>query len=917
MTLLSKILNVLPAAQKFAVKALLERKKRLNEIRGARAELAEAERIYNDIRSKMGKQIFNPIFAKSDEKISSATHNKNMEQIFIDLNGLYDQIDQLAKSSQRQGVVLQSEYARSRAAILKLINDARVFSLRKQYPDFTEIKVVDFNSAQNKTTDIPAAIISEKVRLLELKPISSSRTQLLNRLSRITKLYTKTISPGIKGTLSKDFPPENMVDQKMETFWATLIMSDMPVNQKITVLNPSSLTETYRKVNGPVVEVYLRFSHVEPVNTLRLLPFGEFPIKLLDVAYKSASTSQVFRSINHVDTDATLDWIELNFPVVFCSEIRLTLLQENYRRVNYHLPKNIVSNTDIFQRIVNSKSSKIANAAFADSDQLSSLNLIDSYEEAIKDLEHVLSLADLDKYPEGEIRLAETITSSLGEVLFSVDPDSSSVVRELLDTQENETKSEIIEVSKFEYILGIREIEVSNELYAPVGKYASESFIPQSTVTQIQLEVDERHVEFVTPWQPDHRRTSTEWSVDLGGGRQIPIHPRNLTGDGGVPFAKDERIEFDVNTRAGYTRLAGRYQTAYLKKNGEFLPVDSYTIEKVIDGFPKLKLTLTGNYFDEQGIYTVDYAVGPDSYDIDVLSLFKSRAVDTPDVFKELGPDNSLSLNRFPFVDYSVINRTGQFVKDPTKSIWTYFPPTGNLATGQIKVYPKVVDSFGNILITGNYTGTTQSGLWGPRSGQAFVNVSQLNTSYFNEPFGWYAQIQDVPSSFEISGFFSTTGVVFFDPPQFTDVQILMMPADAITGIIVTGSSAGGFIWADVVLGVGAKTDDQIFVFDNLKYSPLTITIGGILANNITDYEKLQHPAFSVAGRKDTEYQYIHAGRKIYFNQPISSKEIKVTYRWITESLSVLGTLRCNKALNPDVTPKVNEMRLLLNTSVF
>ena len=55
----------------------------------------------------------------------------------------------------------------------------------------------------------------------------------------------------------------------------------------------------------------------------------------------------------------------------------------------------------------------------------------------------------------------------------------------------------------------------------------------------------------------------------------------------------------------------------------------------------------------------------------------------------------------------------------------------------------------------------------------------------------------------------------------------------------------------------------------------------------------------------------------MYFNQPVNKIEIRVDYSWLTEHIKVLGTLRCNKAINPDITPKVDEIRLLMNTSIL
>ena len=126
-----------------------------------------------------------------------------------------------------------------------------------------------------------------------------------------------------------------------------------------------------------------------------------------------------------------------------------------------------------------------------------------------------------------------------------------------------------------------------------------------------------------------------------------------------------------------------------------------------------------------------------------------------------------------------------------------------------------------------------------------------------------------------------------------------------------------GFINADYILGVGLNIGGRVFAFNDVTYKPIDVTIGGKEAKNITDYETLQHPAFSIASVTDKEYQFIHAGRRLYFNQPVQGIEIKVDYEWLTEHLKLLGKLRSNKVINPDETPKVDEIRILMNTTTL
>jgi hypothetical protein len=132
----------------------------------------------------------------------------------------------------------------------------------------------------------------------------------------------------------------------------------------------------------------------------------------------------------------------------------------------------------------------------------------------------------------------------------------------------------------------------------------------------------------------------------------------------------------------------------------------------------------------------------------------------------------------------------------------------------------------------------------------------------------------------------------------------------------LTGNVITGELQVDYSLGVGVKTDDQIFALGQSDYIPISVTVGGKKARNITDYVALKHPAFSVSSNKGNDFEYIQAGKRIYFNQAISS-EVKVDYRWITDYVRIKGKLRCNTAINPDITPKVNEIRILINNMVI
>lgn len=924
--LLTSIINILSTAQRLAINSLIARKKNTNELLSIRSQQTEADRIFDSIKGSFGNVILSPRVAVAGEKISSVSHNRNMEEVFLDLNALYYNIDHIAKLSVVQSVSLNSEYQKSKAAVEKLINDARIFSLRKKYTDFNEIKYIDFNSSRNMSQSFPKADVSPLVRILKSKQIDSSRSHLINRGDRVTKVYTKTFASGIKGSLAKSFPPELMVDQKPETFWTTIVMADSPVSQLYEKQSRSGLTSQVQ-VNGPVVEIYFRFSHVERVNHIRLLPFADYPIKIIDISYKPSINSSMSFSIKEFSEVSTLDWEEYNFDSIYAHEIKITISQENYRSVIYQLPRSVVRNTDIFQRIYDAKITKLIGSELVDSDSaIELLKIVNNYESVIGSLQDIYRGNSNQSAIKTPLESYFDFTNTIVDLLKSIDP---AITNEsiLPNTSEDRQSEELVEVRKFEYLLGMREVEIGYAIYAPISYYESDKFDTQATTSEIQLEVNESHIGHETTWESDLRKTSVEWSIDIGGGRVLPIHPRNIISDDGIPTVKDERIHFDGISGDAFTRLGGLYSAIYsLKKEGHLIPETEYTVNRQTGIIPKLRITLTGSqWYDPEGVYTVNYAVDPDSYKLQIINRFNSQEIPVPDTFTEVGPDNNILLSKFPFINYEVVNLTGFFEKQSNND-WKFIPPQKNIFSGQFKLYPTILDGVGNVLQSGSTSVGSITGLYGTMSGIAPTPLqgnADLSSTYFGAvggvPFGYFVQIMNLTTNFEVSGFTSSTGLRLTSPPEVPLAQIQSWDSQQ-TGLVFSGVLTGiaaGYLIADYTLGIGVKTDDQIFALNQNIYSPVTVTVGGQPALNITDYQKFEHPAFSISTNKSQGYEYIQAGKALYFNQSPGSKEIKVSYRFISDYLKVLATLRNHQRINPDLSPSINSIILLVNNMII
>lgn len=928
---LKTVIDVLPESQKIAIKSLIANKSKTIPMSSARLRQDEAALIFNRIKTRLGSMLLNPKYAVKGQKISSSDYNENMEEIFLDLNALYEGITSSAYVLDKQIVTLDSDYEKSRATIEKLINDVKVYSLKSRNPEFNEVKLIDFNSSSNTTNRSPSASVNSNTRLLELKPLSISRKHLINRSNKTTKIYTKTYGNGLKGGLSTMFPPENIADQRVESFWGSIVLADSPISQ-VYETKSTSLNANIVNIDGPIVEIYFKFSHIEKVNTIKVLPFSEFPVKIVDISYRPNNAAQVFISIDDFTQSTTLDWEEYNFKFIHCSEIRITIAQENYKKLSYLLPKSVITNTDIFQTILKQRSAARINAEVSDSDfSLYVINSITTYQNAIDSLQELYKNYGLDITIQPNIEYYNNFDKLLKLIYSEFSTEQIQNLSSTLLSNEplQQPDNGLITITKYEYLLGIREIEINYQYYCPYGFYESEKFVPQATVSEVQIEVDERHVLLPTEWQNDYRKTSTEWEVDIGNNRTLPIHPINIIDDlDNVPTAKDERLNFDILTRKAYTRLGGKFSFPYrLKKNSILVPSTEYSSVRISESsIPKIEITLTGEWFDPNSIYTIDYAVDRESYTIPILDRFDSEYTTTPEVFKEVKSNNEVELQKFPYINYEIINLTGYFTKQPEESIWNFTAPQANITTGLARVIPTIVDNLGSVVQVGSITGFLISGNWGNQSGQlppVLTGNPNLSNIYFGEiqgvQFGYFIKIMNSANYGEIDSFYTGNGFLLKTPITVTEDQCRAWDSIA-SGYVFSGSLASpisGTLNVEYSIGVGIKSDGKVYSLDQISYSPMKIKVGGREAKNITNYETLVHPAFSSSRARANNIEYIQAGKLIYFNQKIENKDIEVEYNWLMDYIRILGTLRFNGLNNPDLTPKVNEVRVYLNNLVI
>jgi len=915
MNILNSISNLISAGHKDAIKkvfAILRSRGTGNN----RQTQFEGRRLGEKTSKADGKQVFLPVRVAKESKISSDDHNENMENIFIDLLGIYTQVDFLGNLHNKQSASIFDDYFKARAAILKLINDTRVFALRSRLPQFDDVKLVNFNISNNKTALSPSAIVDPDSRLLKLPAIIERRNHLEHRGGRRTTLDVEIIG-GTQGQLGKQFTAPKAVDSKASTFWAEVIYSSVPTHNTYNRWGPNKENKFIEEVNGPIVKYTLTFSGAEPVNQIKIFPFSNYPVKVLEITYKPTASSLIRKSILDFQVEESLDWIEYNFETIHANDVEVVFTQENYRTLIVHVPRHILYATDFLVRLNEERAREIGELP-----DLQSVNLggnHEIYQEALDELSTFVSNKELSKTPVTEIDLAGKTILSLAETLTSFSPGLKELLEEVsnyTDRLPENTVDKIDTINRYEYILGAREIECNYNIYSPIGYYESEKFDPVATITNIELEVDEKHPTFLTQFG-EINRTSTEWSVELAEDRVINIFPSNHVIDGYLKV-NNERLIADPDTRFGLSRFSAQLNFALVRENDEILVANTdYTLEWKSEEFAgRLKITIDKNRFNRNKIYTIDYFADPSSKSIDVSATFEDKSLVAPDVFESTGPNNDIKLSVYPFINYGIVNHD-DFSFNSKLNAYEYTAPTGAYTEGLAEITPNWIVSGGTFLtgLTGSLTVFGRTGIG------SLTAWDTLDASFFTAPHNYYLKITNLPGAiYEISSFDGTGQLTLENVPElFTGVvgNEIDLTGEFVGNILTGGTPPTGYITVPYSIEVIYQDGDQIFGFDNTLYKPINITVGGVEAKNTTEYQSLEQPAFNVAETQDGEYEFIHDGKTIYFNQPIAEAEIQADYRWLTKYAKVNCILRTNKIVSPTVSPIINEYRLLLNTSIL
>lgn len=855
----------IPRARKTALDKLISDAVRSGKASSRDTAYEVLDELVSSISGAPTKSITKVRKAMVGDKISSDDWNTIQREIFVDMSSIYSQVNNVGALNEQQSEVNQGEFKKSKAAITKAISELEAYQFLRENPQFQDVKFLNLDDSRNFAEQTPKANVDEKARSVELAPIAKKFLQAGNLELGGSKVTIKRLGGGLLAGLQDQFPVENIVDADPSTFWSDMVLTDNRVKQSYnTSYGANVLTE------GLIAEIEVEMNQVARINTFRMLPFGPFPIKIVDLLYKETTHSDNWLPVpDFTAPDPTLDWYELTFKPITVSSMKIVVAQENFTSQVFHLPENLVNDQAMWTQIMRERSkTTLANADLTDQqigmvaaepEKLAYLKAVNDVNDELRSYSYEVEVGS-DNY-----NVSLNMMKAAGVVLNRLSMGSQN---ELVSTFGGTTDDarRLVEIKKNEFIYGIREIEMSMSMYKAQGHWASPKFNSNSTILKVQLDTDETHPVY-TDDADTYKRTSIEYSLDMGEGVRRPIlpetSPKVTTASGTRYLVEDEYIEVPRFNNVGYTRFSPDGLLVTVRRNGQKLTSNDYVFS-IDSATGRGKLEIISNYH-ANSIYTITYVANEAANIIDVDGLFTSTKLDTPEVFHKTTSNNAIRLQYFPYINYDIVNDKTSWVReDVMDATWRYLPTSPADSTGTVSV------TNGDVYVYG--TGTT----W----------ADDLDTS---------AQYK-----IKIAGTSYNCGIL-------TNTQLQLL-----TGFSGETNAAASYTLSQYVV-----MDGQTFAFEEMFYEPIEIYVNDVKATNITDYYGKEHPAFIPQGRFGKGRQYIHMGQNIYFNEPIDNATIEVTYNWLTQYIQLEAKLRSNIPVQTTVTPKLNSAKLKIKNSVL
>jgi hypothetical protein len=856
-TFLSLIEPLLPAAQASRIAAIVATRRRAGQIATPQEVGLEITRLRQLLR---GSRDFVPTFrvrVPTDplQVMEGEDFNASMEELDFDLKTLFDVTNRLTGASLGLQKVLHSRLEALRAKICRLADDLLSYRRLKNTTGYARVITQGFADGRNDTVAGTPAQIDAQTRTLKLSTLSQRRHHQRRGINP-ARVVIRNLSAGLSGVASRTFKPENAIDPDPESFWADVLLTEAPISTTYTYL--SGAEEVF---SGALVEAELLLGSAEFVTDIRVLPFGEYPVRVVDVRLRQGQNEYQYPGF--VEKDPSLNWLEWHGPRILADAVIFVLQQETYVRRRYHIPRSLLELTKFWEQLLDEEvrltlddtiltefqeQRAVADARFA--------SLQESMQRYGLELERLdLPAPDPDgrTIPEAEVLGREV--EAVAQTLYSDPKEPSLQLRPLRDKPADTTQDEIVEIERVEYVFGARELQANDVDYLPEGYYSTPLFRPDSTLLKIQVDPLEEHVAFVDT--VSYRRTSIEYEIEIAPGRRTPILPKGST------TVQEELLVLDRTTRQDTTRFAATSTTVAIRKNGALLSVTDYTVEMLATD--QLRLTIAAAAFSRTARYSVTYTPVAGQDALDVEATYDSVALDRPEVFPRTDDQGSIELKFYPFVEFGIVNNETQFRREGTRSARWFW-----------------VGGTSQVFLDGRMYGDVNTTLGAALSAVATTILLSSAAS---------VQQTNLPAKLQIG-----TEIV-----QYTGVS----------GSSLTGVTRG-------VDGTTAQAHPSgLQIVGERSYEPLIVLVGSVPAFNITDYLSGKHPAFLSTQDANLRYEFLHIGNRLYFSRPVLDKPITVVYRWMSQWIQVHALLRSHAVGRVPFTPILRRMHIETESTVL
>jgi hypothetical protein len=453
----------------------------------------------------------------------------------------------------------------------------------------------------------------------------------------------------------------------------------------------------------------------------------------------------------------------------------------------------------------------------------------------------------------------------------------------------------------------------------------------------IRLHTDETHESVKDPTGALQPATSIEYSIGLDSNKTLPIMPY------GTSRITNEIVKIDPTTMEGRTRFYpsfadydGSTHAATGVSNKEV-----WLYDKQLEVGVDYTMTWNGRIsllgFEMQlnrasvllisydvGTYTCADASDPAAVrtalalhgDLDVDGLLPTTQLVKPLVFKGTNDRGKLELPYYPKVAKEVVESDGDDDSpwdrpDRLEGVW-YSRRTAGTQCVDGKWYGSAVGYVcsANLDIMDGNMGNFLIGQWLMTLAIQAVDVEgapTVNPVAVGFPDGVHSK-----------------GPFFLSDPYEVAVGTAMMTCYTVVDQ-PGGGGSGGLVLP--ILGMGLDNSDvydaqndylplKQVTFNGLPhYEPILVHVEGNKAKNITDYYSGQNPGFARTAQSELEYQYIHVGRKLYFNRPLKDTEIRVLFSHKAAYVQLIATMRNTPMGMSRVTPVLRSFKLAMQTA--